>query len=201
MIAGMERVRSVNLARPAVRSLVPSSVCALLALAALVGAYVEWVIPADDRFERAEAAYRKATQEQEQSRSQRALFERARLAQEQVDAFWRALPSQDEYAALAMAISELGKAEHLTIPGMNYRVEKLEGQLPVKASLSFRVIGDYAAMYRFIHRLETAESYLVVESLDAARADKAAHAMSHAVVFNVTVATFLRPSPPRGNMS
>lgn len=201
MIAGMERVRSVNLARPAVRSLIPSSACALLALVALVGAYVEWVVPADDRLERAEAAYRKATQEQEQSRSQRALFERARLAQDQVDAFWRALPSQDEYAALAMAISELGKAEHLTIPGMNYHVEKMEGQLPVKASLSFRVIGDYAAMYRFIHRLETAESYLVVESLDAARADKAARATSHAVVFNVTVATFLRPSPPRGNMS
>jgi Tfp pilus assembly protein PilO len=201
MIGIVERLVVPCVTRPAIRSLTLSSACSLLALAALVGAYVEWVIPADDRLERAEAAYRKATLEQEQSRSQRALFEKALLTQEQVDTFWRALPSQDEYAALAMAISELGKAEHLTIPGMNYHVEKLEGQLPVKASLSFRVIGDYAAMYRFIHRLETAESYLVVESLDAARADKAARATSHAVVFNVTVATFLRPSPPRGNMS
>ena len=201
MIAGLEQVRAITLTNPVLRALAPSCACAMLAIATLVGTYVEWVKPAGDRLERAEASYRKAKQELEQAHAQRALFEKAKLAQEQVDGVWRALPSQDEYTALAMAISELGKAEHLTIPGMNYHVEKSDGQLPVKASLSFRVIGDYAAMYRFIHRMETAESYLVVESLDAAKADKAARAASSAVVFNVTVTTFLRPSLPKANMS
>ncbi len=201
MIVGLERMRAITLTKPLLRALAPSCACAMLAIATLVGTYMEWVKPADDRLERAETAYRKAKQEQEQAHAQRMLFERAKQAQEQVDAVWRALPSQDEYTALAMAISELGKTERLTIPGMNYHVDKSDGRLPVKASLSFRVVGDYAAMYRFIHRLETAESYLVVESLDAARAYKAARAASHAVVFNVTVITFLRPPLPKGNMS
>jgi hypothetical protein len=93
-----------------------------------------------------------------------------------------------------MAISEVGRLEHVALPGMAYHVEKAEGVLPTKATLTFKVTGSYGAIYRFIHRLETTEPYLVIERLDAARLDRSDRTSATLVVFNVKVATFLRPS-------
>jgi hypothetical protein len=56
--------------------------------------------------------------------------------------------------------------------------------------------GDYGAIYRFIHRLEMTERYLVIEQLDATRLDTSDRASRTLLVFNVKVATFLRPSLP-----
>lgn len=197
----MLQISVPQLTRPAIVSLIPAVTLAGLSMAILSFSYLLVVKPADDRLVSAEIGYAQAKKELEQSYERRALLERVQKAQGQLNALWRALPAQDHYAALAMAISELGKAEHVTIPGMSYHVEKSEGILPTKATLTFRVTGDYAAIYRFIHRLETSETYLVIEGLDAARADKGMHAASHLVVFHVTVATFLQPPQPTRNMS
>lgn len=152
--------------------------------------------PALSRLEQAETAYQTAKQSQDQLHRTRALQEKARTAQQQVEDVWRELPTQNEFASFAMAISEVGRLEHVAIPGMAYHVEKAEGSLPVKATLTFKATGDYGAIYRFIHRLEMTEPYLVIESLDAARLDKSDRASSTLLVFNVKVATFLRPNPP-----
>ena len=190
-----------QLTRPALVSLVPAVMLASLSMAILSVSYLLVVKPADDRLVLAEIGYEQAKKELEQCQERRVLFERVQKAQGQLNALWQALPAHDHYAALAMAISELGKTEHVTIPGMSYHVEKSESMLPTKATLTFRVTGDYAAIYRFIHRLEASETYLVIEGLDAARADKGMHAASHLVVFHVTVATFLQPPQPTPNMS
>jgi hypothetical protein len=95
-----------------------------------------------------------------------------------------------------MTISELGRLEHVALPGMAYHVEQAAGALPIKATLTFKVTGDYGAIYRFLHRLEKTERYLVIEQLDATRLDSSDRASSTLLVFNVKVATFLRPSPP-----
>jgi Tfp pilus assembly protein PilO len=142
----------------------------------------------------AETAYQTAKQNQEQLHRTRALQEKARTAQQQVEDVWKGLPTQNEFASFAMAISEVGRLEHVALPGMAYHVEKAEGAVPVKATLTFKVTGDYGAIYRFIHRLEMTEPYLVIERLDAARLDKSDRASSTLLVFNVKVATFLRPS-------
>jgi hypothetical protein len=85
---------------------------------------------------------------------------------------------------------------------MHYNLEKPRGEgLPVKASISFSVTGEYAAVYRFIHRLETSDSYLVIESLDASRTQKQGKNAVPSVVFRINVATFLRPNPSTGGMS
>ncbi len=181
------------LAGSAQRALIPLLGLMLCAAGILAVVHLTVHVPAEGRLLLAEQSYRAAKQRQEQLRSARALQERVKVAQREVATLWQGLPTQEEFSTLAVAISELGRTEQVVIPGMAYRVEKPEGLLPVKATLSFKVSGDYAAIYRFIHRLETAESYLVVESLDAARADKSARARSNIVVFNVTVATFLRP--------
>jgi Tfp pilus assembly protein PilO len=151
--------------------------------------------PALSRLEQAETAHQTAKQMQDQLHRTRALQEKARTAQQQVEEVWKELPTQNEFSSFAMAISEVGRLEHVAIPGMAYHVEKAEGAVPVKATLTFKVTGDYGAIYRFIHRLEMTEPYLVIERLDAARLDKSDRASSTLLVFNVKVATFLRPSP------
>jgi Tfp pilus assembly protein PilO len=181
--------------------MIPLSGLMVTAIGILAAVYVTLRAPAQERLQLAEQSYGAAKLKQEQLRSARILQERTKLAQRDVANLWQGLPTREEFSTLAVAISELGRSEHVAIPGMAYRVEKSEGALPVKATVSFKVSGDYGAIYRFIHRLETAESYLVVESLDAARADKSARARSKTVVFNVTVATFLRPATLTKDMS
>ena len=120
----------------------------------------------------------------------------------QLDEVWRALPTETEFASLALAISELGRSERVNIPGMQYGIEQSKASgMPVKASISFSVTGDYAAVYRFIHRLESADSDVVIESLNASRTAKSEKGGAPSVVFHVTVATFLRPNPPTGSLS
>ncbi|MCS6286903.1 MAG: hypothetical protein H8K08_15890 [Nitrospira sp.] len=194
-------VSGLRLSSVAQRGLVPVVLLALTATALLASAYTFVRVPAQQRVWLSAQTYDKAKQQQGQLLAARAMQERARDAAREVSGVWKGLPTEVEFASLAVAITELGRVEQVGIPGMAYRVAKREGPLPVKATMSFKVSGDYGAVYRFLHRLETAKSYLVIESLDAARADKSAQAKSHVVVCNITVATFLRPVAPTAEES
>ena len=178
------------------RRLMPLSLVTLISVGCAVFLYIGIREPALLRLEQAEGAFQTAKQNQEQLSRTKVLQEKARTAQQQVEDVWKGLPTQNEFASFAMAISEVGRLERVAIPGMAYHVEKAEGAVPVKATLTFKVTGSYGAIYRFIHRLELTEPYLVIERLDAARLDKSDRASSTLLVFNVKVATFLRPSPP-----
>jgi Tfp pilus assembly protein PilO len=191
---------SMNLTLPTLpaaqlRRFVPLGLVTLIVVGCAAFLFVGIREPAVSRLEQAETAYQTAKQNLEQLHRTRVLQEKARTAQQQVEDVWKALPTQNEFASFAMAISEVGRLEHVALPGMAYHVEKAEGAVPVKATLTFKVTGDYGAIYRFIHRLEMMEPYLVIERLDAARLDKSDRASSTLLVFNVKVATFLRPSP------
>jgi Tfp pilus assembly protein PilO len=177
---------------------VPLGLVTLTTVGCALFLYVGIREPASSRLEQAETAFQTAKQNQEQLSRTRALQEKAQTAQQQVAEVWKGLPTQNEFASFAMAISELGRLERVAIPGMAYHIEKAEGAVPVKATLTFKITGAYGSIYRFIHRLEMTERYLVIERLDAARLDKSDRASSTLLVFNVKVATFLRPSPPGG---
>jgi Tfp pilus assembly protein PilO len=190
---------SINLTMPTLppaqlQRFVPLGLVTLIAVGCATFLYIGIREPALSRLEQTEIDFRTAKQNQEQLHRTRALQEKARTAQQQVEDVWKGLPTQNEFASFAMAIAEMGKLERVAIPGMAYHVEKADGAAPVKATLTFKVTGDYGAIYRFIHRLETTEPYLVIERLDAARLDKSDRASSTLLVFNVKVATFLRPS-------
>jgi Tfp pilus assembly protein PilO len=192
---------SINLTMPTLpmaqlQRFVPLGLVTLIAVGCATFLYVGIREPALSRLEQAEIDFQTAKQNQEQLHRTRALQEKARAAQRQVEDVWQGLPTQNEFASFAMAIAEMGKLERVAIPGMAYHVEKAEGAVPVKATLTFKVTGNYGAIYRFIHRLEMTEPYLVIERLDAARLDKSDRASSTLLVFNVKVATFLRPSLP-----
>ena len=178
------------------RRFVPLGLVTLIAVGGAIFLYLGIREPALSRLEQAEAAFQTAKRNQEQGHRTRALQEKARTAQQQVEDVWAGLPTQNEFASFAMTISEMGRLEHVALPGMAYHVEKANGVLPVKATLTFKVTGDYGAIYRFIHRLEKTERYLVIEQLDATRLETSDRTLPTLLVFNVKVATFLRPSLP-----
>jgi Tfp pilus assembly protein PilO len=164
-----------------------------MSLVSAVGSYWFILAPGENRLIRAQAAYddgRSAHARQEQARR---LQEQMRSGKQDIEKVWETLPTQNQFPALAVAISELGKTVNVSIPGMTHAIQKSEDEMPVKGSLTFKVVGEYADIYRFIHRLEAADYYLVIESLDAARAGSVTSAGRAQVVFNVRVVTFLRP--------
>lgn len=190
------------LSRVLLVSLIPLMSVLTVSCVTAAGVYLVKYASAQQRLAGIDMAYQTAMRDQATLRTNRKTQESMRAIKVQLDDVWRRLPTETEFASLALAISELGRAERVRIPGMQYGVEttKVAG-LPVKGSLSFSVTGQYAAVYRFIHRLESSDSYVVIESLDASRSAKSEQEASADVVFHVTVVTFLRPNPPTGRMS
>ena len=183
--------------RLAALGLWPLGLLTVLALGIGIGAYLLVLIPAEERLARAEAAYEAARQAQLQQQAARKTQETFRQTQKDLEQVWETLPAQKQFAALAVAISELGRAVAVSIPGMTYTLQKVEEGLPAKATLAFRAVGEYGAIYRFLHRLETTEPYLFIESLDVSRTSEPNRAALTLLAFNVRVVTFLRPDPAK----
>lgn len=177
--------------QPALRKLLPLAVLTSVSVAGVTLSYLYGLKPAEVRVLTAEQAYQTAKQAQADLQRIKAQQLLAQAAQRRLDTVRQALPTQEEFTSLALALSELAKREQVKIPGMGYDIAKPEGAYPVKATIAFKATGDYAAIYRFLYRLETAESYLVIESLDVASEQKRDPAMAR-VVLNIKVATYLR---------
>jgi hypothetical protein len=171
------------------RALQPLGLATVVALCVAVGVNMLVLAPEQERLTTAKDRYEAARQTQiRQKAAKKTLVELAEV--------WQTLPPRKEFATLAAAISELARADRVSIQGMTYSLQKAEEGMPIKASLTFRPLGEYAAIRRFIHRLETTGSYLYIESLDASRATGSRQASAPLVVFNVRLVTFLRPDPP-----
>lgn len=194
------KLPSVRVPTAIVRGLVPLLSLTALSVIGAVLMYGYGLRPAEERLLRAEQAYQTAKETQAGLHRTKAQQQRALTAQRQLDVVRQALPTREEFTPLGMALSELGKREHVVIPGMGYDLKKPEGTKPVKATIAFTASGDYAAIYRFLHRLETAESYLVIERLDVGTAQTQRRAAGRVMV-NITVATYLRPAPSVGTTS
>ncbi len=181
---------------PLREGLLPLTGLLVFSLTTTVSAYLYLLAPAQERAGVAEAAYQAGKQTAARLETERQVQVRAQAAERRVEAMWRVLPTKDEFSALAMTITELGRAEHLVIPGMSYTLDdkKKDAGLPVGATLTFSATGDYNAFARFVYRLEHSEQYLVIESLDVARAQASEKTSADRVVFHVKVMTFLRPT-------
>jgi Tfp pilus assembly protein PilO len=152
--------------------------------------------PAQDRLAHAQTAYEAARRAQNEQLA-------ARRTEETLSVMWRILAERKEFPALILAVSDLARHDGVAIPGMSYTLQKVDDGLALKASMSFQVAGDYAAIRRFIHRLETNDRYFAVESLDAARSQKrmvseqGKESIIEQVRFNIRVMTFLKLDAPK----
>lgn len=173
-------------ARRAARALLPLTLLATLSAGVSVAASLLLHEPARQRLVQAEAAYAAARLIQPRQ-------EGLRKTQEDLQAVWALLPARERFPQLVLKISELALRHRVALPGMTHTIQPVEQGLALKATMTFQASGDYADIRRFIHRLETTGPYLLIESLDVARAP-GAHA-AHRVNFNLRVVTFLKPDP------
>jgi len=169
------------------RRLRPLAFLTVLSVGATLATSTLSLAPAQDRLAQAMKGYEDARQTQVRR-------EAARKMLEDMGNVWKLLPERKEFSMLILAISELAQRDHVAIPGMNYTFQKIEGGMAEKATITFHTAGEYANIRRFIHRLETAGSYLFIESLDAARVPDGPS--SHRVAINVRVVTYLRADAP-----
>ena len=133
----------------------------------------------------------------EEARRTQHVQEASRRTQEEMAAQWKRLPVRTEFTSVVLRIEDLARENQIAIPGVGYAVKKTDDGLAMKGELKFQSIGDYAAIRRFIQRLEKTGPYLFIESLDASRSTKVAsrkpaRSIEAPVVFNVRVLTYLR---------
>jgi|CXWL01.1.fsa_nt_gi Tfp pilus assembly protein PilO len=168
-----------------------------LSISMAVGVYWLLVDHARARLASAEAVYQSARQLKVQLEETRRIQERAKSVQTELARIWGTLPTQEEFATLALAVSELGRADGVTIPGMRYSLKpEKERAVAVEATLVFQAIGAYPSIYRFIHHLEHHSTYMVIDELNVQRVEQSLKSAPNQVLFNVTLKTFLRPALP-----
>ncbi|MER3422043.1 MAG: hypothetical protein C4293_01220 [Nitrospiraceae bacterium] len=144
--------------------------------------------PALERLKQARAAYERARQAHRH-------YQAMRKTEEELRTIWRELPARAQFPGLILAVADLAHQEHVAIPGMSHTVQSIEQGVALKASMTFRATGQYPAIRRFIHRLESSRSSLVIESLDVAR-NGDVKGLSATVAFNIRVSSYLRADPP-----
>jgi len=181
--------------RPALYGLIPLMAFVAVGIGCVLGSYWLLLEPSRSRVETLQATYEEAGQAHGKRVASKQVQELVRRSQRDLEKLWETLPTQRQFPALAVAISEFGKHVGVSIPGMTYSTQPSKSGLAIEGSLRFGASGEYADIYQFIHRLETAQSYLVIESLEVTRFGVANIAGKSLVELNVRVVTFLRPDP------
>jgi Tfp pilus assembly protein PilO len=185
----------LQIPRSALYGLIPLMTFVAMGIGCVLGSYWLLLEPSRSRADTLQVAYEEAKNAHGKHVAAKQVQDLARRSQRDLGTLWETLPTQRQFPALAVAISEFGKNVGVSIPGMTYSTQPSKSGLTVEGSLRFRAVGEYADIYRFIHRLETAQSYLVIESLDVTRTGGHTAAGKSLIELNVRVVTFLRPDP------
>lgn len=184
-----------KLPRHALYRLIPLMAFVATGIGFALGTYWLLLDPSQSRVTTLHAAFEEARLTHAKRLEAKQVQELVRRSQRDLEALWASLPPQRQFPALAVAISEFGKHVGVSIPGMTYSTQPSKSGLAVEGSLRFNAVGEYPDIYRFIHRLETAQSYLVIESLDVTTSGRHTSAGKSLIELNVRVVTFLRPDP------
>jgi len=184
---------TIRISRCAFYGLWPLFGLALLGSMAALWSYGVILAPSQERLDAIQTSYEQARRDHSKRVSDKQVQQRVLQGRRELDRLWKTLPTQNQFAALAVAISELGKSVNVSIPGMTYSVKPATNGLPGEGALRFRAVGEYADIYRFIHQIETAKSYLIIESLDVTRTTAHRITGRPPIEVNIRVVTFLQP--------
>lgn len=102
---------------------------------------------------------------------------------------WAALPEEQDFAPLALGITEEAKRNHVTLPALSYQKEATAVTHTSKGVLQGTMSGRYEDLRRFLYDIETAEELVYIEDLDLVRSS-APH--DQPLTFNIKIATYLR---------
>jgi Tfp pilus assembly protein PilO len=99
------------------------------------------------------------------------------------------LPSERDFAPLALGITEEAKKDGVTLPSLSYQTEKTPVSRMTKGVLQGSLSGRYENLRRLIYDLETAEELLFIEDLNLVRSGNQG---GHSLTFNIKIGTYLR---------
>jgi len=118
----------------------------------------------------------------------------ARKARKDLNLVWAMLPAEQDFAPLALGISEEAKRDRVTLPALSYKTEPTLVANTSKGLLQGSMSGRYEDLRRFIYDLETAEELLFIEDLELARVGGA---QDQTLTFTIKIATYLRAEAAR----
>ncbi len=151
----------------------------------------------------ADPAQTRVTQlETEWNSARQVLLQRheARQTRQALARFMAALPTNHEFAPLALSISEEAKKYGVKLPALTYRMDKAEAGLATRALFQGTATGRYEDLRRFIYHLETFKQLLLIEDLTVLSTNRQS---ADAITVNLQIATYLRgvaPTPaPKSN--
>lgn len=127
-------------------------------------------------------------QERTAVRQQLGQHAEARQARKDMARVLAMLPGQQDFAPLALGLTEQAKSNRVRLPGLTYQVEKTELPHVTKAVLEGAATGRYEDLREFIHNLETADELVLIEHLDVDRVRRTNQAMT----VNLRIVTYLR---------
>lgn len=114
----------------------------------------------------------------------------ARKIKQDLSRVWAVLPAEQDFAPLALGISEEAKRDRVTLPALSYKTEPTLMANTSKGVLQGSMSGRYEDLRRFIYDLETAEELLLIEDLELTRSGGGGR--DSALTFNIKIATYLR---------
>ncbi len=170
--------------------LLPLLVVTTITVISAFGMFGFMFYPAQDRWANAKMQYEEALVTQEKTTT-------ARDTQNVLASTWKALPNYREFTDLSLEIASLAKRNHVKVPGMGYDFKTLPNKLAAKGTFSFKALGEYASIRKFIYELEKRWPYLFIEKLSVESAKKG----KTGVVFKMTISTFLIDYPKNSKKS
>ncbi len=168
--------------REPIAPLIPWAGLALLLLAG-------WVVVEKVALEGAERQRHGLEKEWAAARHTLAHHREGRALRKDLSRVWAMLPSESDFAPLALGISEEAKKDRIALPALSSKTEPTAVAHVHKGVLQGSMSGKYEDLRRFIYDLETAEEPLFIEDLELA---KAPGPQSQSPTFNIKIATYLR---------
>ena len=143
--------------------------------------YYGLVFPNQEKRMVAEQAWR-------QAREEFSLMQRHQKAQEDLSRFRKLLLTKNEFTKQVNHLSDTAKRLDLNLPSVSYKPDSLQQEQLTKVNFSFKVIGRYEAIRRFIHAIETSSDFLIIEDLVLDQRAKGAGPLE----LQLKLATYLR---------
>ena len=132
-----------------------------------------------------------------QARQEYSRHKEAQKARKDLAQVWSVLPSEQDFAPLALGITEEAKRDHVILPALSYKTEHTPMANTSKGILQGTMTGRYEDLRRFLYDLETAEELVYIEDLDLVPSGVQ---QDQSLTFNIKIATYLRGEPGKATV-
>jgi Tfp pilus assembly protein PilO len=145
----------------------------------------------------AEQSRAKLELEWNQARQEYNRHKEAQKARKDLAQVWSALPVEQDFAPLALGITEEAKRDRVILPALSYKTESTPAANTSKGVLQGTMTGRYEDLRRFLYDVETAEELVYIEDLELV---PSGNLQDQTLTFNIKIATYLRGEPGKATV-